>query len=111
MKKRMLALVLALVLMLSMLPTAFALDAAEAPDTEHPTQGETEEVEEVEAPEEFESFEEPEDAEEFDESEDPENFGEPEDPEEFEESEASEAMAAEFAAVAVNGIEDRKSVV
>ena len=105
MKKRMLALVLALVLMLSMLPTAFALDAAEAPDTEHPTQGETEEVEEVGAPEEFESFEEPEDAEEFDESEDPENFGEPEDPEEFEESEASEAMAAEFAAVAVNGIE------
>lgn len=105
MKKRMLALVLALVLMLSMLPTAFALDAAEAPDTEHPTQGETEEVEEVGAPEEFESFEEPEDAEEFDESEDPENFGEPEDPEEFEESEASEAMAAEFAAVAANGIE------
>ena len=105
MKKRMLALVLALVLMLSMLPTAFALDAAEAPDTEHPTQGETEEVEEVGAPEEFESFEEPEDAEEFDESEGPENFGEPEDPEEFEESEASEAMAAEFAAVAVNGIE------
>ena len=105
MKKRMLALVLALVLMLSMLPTAFALDAAEAPDTEHPTQGETEEVEEVGAPEEFESFEEPEDAEEFDESEDPENFGEPEDPEEFEKSEASEAMAAEFAAVAVNGIE------
>ena len=89
MKKRMLALVLALVLMLmlSMLTTAFALDAAEAPDTEHPTQGETEEVEEVGAPEEFESFE------------------EPEDPEEFEESEASEAMAAEFAAVAVNGIE------
>ena len=105
MKKRMLALVLALVLMLSMLPTAFALDAAEAPDTEHPTQGETEEVEEVGVPEEFESFEEPEDAEEFDESEGPENFGEPEDPEEFEESEASEAMAAEFAAVAVNGIE------
>ena len=105
MKKRMLALVLALVLMLSMLPTAFALDAAEAPDTEHPTQGETEEVEEVGAPEEFESFEEPEDAEEFDESEDPKNFGEPEDPEEFEKSEASEAMAAEFAAVAVNGIE------
>ena len=105
MKKRMLALVLALVLMLSMLPTAFALDAAEAPDTEHPTQGETEEIEEVEAPEEFKSFEEPEDAEKFDESEDPENFGEPEDPEEFEESEASEAMAAEFAAVAVNGIE------
>lgn len=105
MKKRMLALVLALVLMLSMLPTAFALDAAEAPDTEHPTQGETEEVEEVGAPEEFESFEEPEDAEEFNESEDPENFGEPEDPEEFEESEASEAMAAEFAAVAANGIE------
>lgn len=87
MKRRILALVLALVLMLSMLPTAFALDAAEAPDTEHPTQGETEEVEEVGAPEEFESFE------------------EPEDPEEFEESEASEAMAAEFAAVAVNGIE------
>lgn len=105
MRKRLLALLLALVLMLSMLPTAFALDAAEAPDTEHPTQGETEEVEEVGAPEEFESFEEPEDAEEFDESEDPENFGEPEDPEEFEESEASEAMAAEFAAVAVNGIE------
>ena len=101
----MLALVLALVLMLSMLPTAFALDAAEAPGTENPTQGETEEVEEVGAPEEFESFEEPEDAEEFDESEDPENFGEPEDPEEFEESEASEAMAAEFAAVAANGIE------
>ena len=87
MKRRILALVLALVLMLSMLPTAFALDAAEAPDTEHPTQGETEEVEEVGAPEEFQSFE------------------EPEDPEEFEESEASEAMAAEFAAVAVNGIE------
>lgn len=105
MKRRILALLLALVLMLSMLPTAFALDAAEAPDTEHPTQGETEEVEEVGAPEEFESFEEPEDAEEFDESEDPENFGEPEDPEEFEESEASEAMAAEFAAVAANGIE------
>lgn len=105
MRKRLLALLLALVLMLSMLPTAFALDAAEAPGTEHPTQGETEEVEEVGAPEEFESFEEPEDAEEFDESEDPENFGEPEDPEEFEESEASEAMAAEFAAVAVNGIE------
>ncbi len=105
MRKRLLALFLALVLMLSMLPTAFALDAAEAPDTEHPTQGETEEIEEVEAPEEFESFEELEDAEEFDESEDPENFGEPEDPEEFEESEASEAMAAEFAAVAVNGIE------
>lgn len=105
MKRRILALVLALVLMLSMLPTAFALDAAEAPDTEHPTQGETEEVEEVGVPEEFESFEEPEDAEEFDESEGPENFGEPEDPEEFEESEASEAMAAEFAAVAVNGIE------
>ncbi len=105
MKRRILALLLALVLMLSMLPTAFALDAAEAPDTEHPTQGETEEVEEVGVPEEFESFEEPEDAEEFDESEGPENFGEPEDPEEFEESEASEAMAAEFAAVAVNGIE------
>lgn len=105
MKRRILALLLALVLMLSMLPTAFALDAAEAPDTEHPTQGETEEVEEVGAPEEFESFEEPEDAEEFDESEDPENFGEPEDPEEFEKSEASEAMAAEFAAVAANGIE------
>ena len=105
MRKRLLALLLALVLMLSMLPTAFALDAAEAPDTEHPTQGETEEVEEVGAPEEFESFEEPEDAEEFDESEDPENFGEPEDPEEFEKSEASEAMAAEFAAVAANGIE------
>lgn len=105
MKRRILALLLALVLMLSMLPTAFALDAAEAPGTEHPTQGETEEVEEVGAPEKFESFEEPEDAEEFDESEDPENFGEPEDPEEFEESEASEAMAAEFAAVAVNGIE------
>ena len=96
MRKRLLALLLALVLMLSMLPTAFALDAAEAPDTEHPTQGETEEIEEVGAPEEFESFEEPEDAEEFDES---------EDTEEFEESEASEAMAAEFAAVAVNGIE------
>ncbi len=105
MKRRILALLLALVLMLSMLPTAFALDAAEAPGTEHPTQGETEEVEEVGAPEKFESFEEPEDAEEFDESEDPENFGEPEDPEEFEESEASEAMAAEFAAVAANGIE------
>lgn len=105
MKRRILALLLALVLMLSMLPTAFALDAAEAPDTEHPTQGETEEVEEVGAPEEFESFEEPEDAEEFDESEDPENFGEPEDPEEFEKSEASEAMAPEFAAVAANGIE------
>ena len=105
MKRRILELLLALVLMLSMLPTAFALDAAEAPDTEHPTQGETEEVEEVGAPEEFESFEEPEDAEEFDESEDPENFGEPEDPEEFEKSEASEAMAAEFAAVAANGIE------
>lgn len=105
MKRRILALLLALVLMLSMLPTAFALDAAEAPDTEHPTQGETEEVEEVGAPEEFESFEDPEDAEEFDESEDPENFGEPEDPEEFEKSEASEAMAAEFAAVAANGIE------
>ncbi len=101
MKKRMLALVLALVLMLmlSMLPTAFALDAAEAPDTEHPTQGETEEVEEVGAPEEFESFEEPEDPEGFEKPE------ESEDPEEFEESEASEAMAAEFAAVAVNGIE------
>lgn len=105
MERRILALLLALVLMLSMLPTAFALDAAEAPGTEHPTQGETEEVEEVGAPEKFESFEEPEDAEEFDESEDPENFGEPEDPEEFEESEASEAMAAEFAAVAANGIE------
>ena len=117
MKRRILALLLALVLTLSMLPTAFALDAAEAPDTEHPTQGETEEVEEAgapeefeafeepEDPEEFEAFEEPEDPEEFDESEDPENFGEPEDPEEFEESEASEAMAAEFAAVAANGIE------
>lgn len=111
MKRRMLALVLALVLTLSMLPTAFAADAAEAPDTEHPTQGETEEFEELEAPEEFESFEEPEepeDFEEFEEPEDPEEFGESEeseDPEEFEESEASVAMAAEFAAVAANGIE------
>lgn len=110
MKRRMLALVLALVLTLSMLPTAFAADAAEALDTEHPTQGETEEFEELEAPEEFESFEEPEepeDFEEFEEPEDPEEFGESEeseDPEEFEESEA-ETVAAEFAAMAANGIE------
>ena len=104
MKRRMLALLLALVLMLSMLPTAFALDAAEAPGTEHPTQGETEEVEEVGAPEKFESLRKPEDAEEFDESEDPENFGEPED-RGIRGIGGVEAMAAEFAAVAANGIE------
>ena len=50
MKKRLLALLLALVLMLSMLPTALALDADEpaettdAAETEQPTEGKTEEL-------------------------------------------------------------------
>ena len=97
MKKRLLALLLALVLTISMLPTAFALDAAEptegtsagAAEAEPPAEGETEErPAEPEEPEAEEPAEEPEE---------PEQAGE-EPAAEPEEAAAKEAEVAAFAA-------------
>ncbi len=97
MKKRLLALLLALVLTISMLPTAFALDAAEptegtsagAAEAEPPAEGETEEeAAEPEEPEAEEPAEEPEE---------PEQAGE-EPAAEPEEAAAKEAEVAAFAA-------------
>ena len=97
MKKRLLALLLALVLTISMLPTAFALDAAEptegtsagAAEAEPPAEGETEEKPaEPEQPEAEEPAEEPEE---------PEQAGE-EPAAEPEEAAAKEAEVATFAA-------------
>ena len=97
MKKRLLALLLALVLTISMLPTAFALDAAEptegtsagAAEAEPPAEGETEEeAAEPEQPEAEEPAEEPEE---------PEQAGE-EPAAEPEEAAAKEAEVAAFAA-------------
>lgn len=100
MKKRLLALLLALVLTISMLPTAFALDAAEptegtsagAAEAEPPAEGETEEeAAEPEQPEAEEPAEEPEE---------PEQAGEEPaaEPEEAEKPAAKEAEVAAFAA-------------
>ena len=95
MKKRLLALLLALVLMLSMLPTALALDADEpaettdAAETEQPTEGKTEE--QPGAPEAPEQLGEPEEEPE----EEPEQAAEPE---EAEKPAAEEAEVAAFAA-------------
>ena len=97
MKKRLLALLLALVLTISMLPTAFALDAAEptegtsagAAEADPPAEGETEEeAAEPEQPEAEEPAEEPEE---------PEQAGE-EPAAEPEEAAAKEAEVAAFAA-------------
>ena len=100
MKKRLLALLLALVMALGMLPTAFALDADEpagaisagAADAEPPAEGETEEeAAEPEQPEAEEPAEEPEE---------PEQAGEEPaaEPEEAEKPAAKEAEVAAFAA-------------